>query len=76
MFIEIVDKHLPLKSLRVKYKQQPKWLTPDIIEAMKTGGRYKSLNDNTQYKVWRKKVVSLIEQSKKVQSLKVMLNNS
>ena len=34
MFIEIVDKHLPLKTLRVKHKQQLKWLTPDIIESI------------------------------------------
>ena len=67
MFLEIVDKHLPLKTLRVKYKQQPKWLTPEITEAMRTRDRYKSLNDDLQYKFWRNKVVSLIKQSKKAQ---------
>ena len=67
MFIEIVDKHLPLKTHRVKYKQQPKWLTPEIIEAMKTRDRFKSLNDDPHYKFWRNKVVNLIKQSKKSQ---------
>ena len=41
LFIEIVDKHLPLKNLRVKHKQQPKRLTPGIIEAIKNRDRYK-----------------------------------
>ena len=45
----IVDKHLPLKTLRVKHKQLPKLLTPDMIEAIKTRVRYKSLNDDIQY---------------------------
>ena len=63
MFIEIVDKHLPLKTLRVKHKQQPKWLTRDIIEAIKTRDRYKSLNDDIHYRSLQNKVVSLIKQS-------------
>lgn len=76
MFLEIVDKHLPLKTLRVKYKQQPKWLTPDIIDAMKIRDRYKSLNDNMQYKFWRNKVVKLIKQSKKAQYTAIIDENN
>ena len=76
MFIEIVDKHLPLKTLRVKHKQQPKWLTPDIIEAIKTRDRYKSLNDDIHYRSWRNKVVSLIKQSKKAQYPAIINENN
>ena len=67
MFLSIVDKHLPLKSHRVKYKQQPRWMSPEIIDAIKTRDRYKSLNNDNQYKIWRNKVASLIKQSKKAQ---------
>ena len=74
MFLEIVDKHMPLKTL--KYKQQPKWLTPDIIEAMRTRDRYKSLNDDLQYKIWRNRVVSLIKQSKKAQYTAIIDENN
>ena len=76
MFIEIVDKHLPLKTHRVKYKQQPKWLTPEIIEAMKTRDRFKALNDDPQYKSWRNKVVNLIKQSKKSQFTAIIDENN
>ena len=50
LFLDIIDKHLPLKQHRVKRKQQPKRLNGEIIEAIKTRDRYKSINDNEQYK--------------------------
>ena len=65
MFLNIVDKHLPMKSQRVKHRQQPKWITPEIIEAIKTRDRHKSINNETQYRIWRNKIVMLIKQSKK-----------
>lgn len=67
MYLEIVDKHLPLRKHRVRHKQQPKWLTPDIIDAMKTRDQYRSLNNEVQYKIWRNKVLKLIKKSKKEQ---------
>ena len=76
MFIEIVDKHLPLKTLRVKRKQQPKWLTPEIIEAIKTRDRYKSLNEDILYRSWRNKVVNLIKESKKSQYSAIINENN
>ena len=76
MFIEIVDKHLPLKTLRVKRKQQPKWLTPEIIEAIKTRDRYKSLNEDILYRSWRNKVVNLIKKSKKSQYSAIINENN
>ena len=67
LFLSIVDKYLPLKTHRVKYKQQPKWITPEIIDAMKTRDRYKALNNEAQCKIWHSKVISLIKKSKKAQ---------
>lgn len=61
LFLKIVDKHLPLKTQRVKHKTQPKWLTPDILEAIKTRDRYKSINEESLYKVWRNKVTLFIK---------------
>ena len=46
LFLDIADKHLPLKQHRVKCQQQPKWLTGEIIDAIRTHERYKSINDN------------------------------
>ena len=65
MFLSIVEKHLPLKSHIIKYEQQPKWMSPEIIDAIKTRDKYKSLNNDNHYKIWRSKVASLIKQSKK-----------
>ena len=52
LFCDIVDKLLPLRQHRVKRKQQPKWLTADIIDAFTTRDRFKSLNNHEQCKIW------------------------
>ena len=76
LFLDIIDKHLPLKQHRVKRKQQPKWLNGEIIEAIKKRDRYKSKNDNERYKIWRNKVCSLIKQSKKHQYSEILNENA
>ena len=35
LFLEIFDKHAPIKCHRVKSKFQPEWLTPEILDCMK-----------------------------------------
>ena len=65
LFLETLNKHVPLKSHRIKKKYQPDWLTPEILDVMKERNRYK-LNGNIEmYKVLRNKVSCLIEKSKK-----------
>ena len=75
LFCEIVDKHLPLRQHRVKRKQQPKWLTADINDAFKTRDRFKSLNNQEQYKIWRNKVSKMIKASKKRQYSEIINEN-
>ena len=65
-----------MKQHRVKRKQQPKWLNGEIIYAIKTRDRYKSINDNKQYKIWRNKVCFLIKQSKKHQYSEILIENA
>ena len=74
--LDIADKHLPLKQHRVKRQQQPKWLTGEIIDAIRTRERYKSINDKEQYKIWRNKVCSMIKQSKKHQFSEILNENA
>ena len=76
MFLDIVDIHLPVKEHRVKNKQQPKWLTPEIMNAMKTRDRYKSLNNDQEYKVWRNKVKQMKKKSKKMQYRSLIEENN
>ena len=75
LFCDIVDKHLPLRQHRVKCKQQPKWLTADIIDSIKTRDRFKSLNNQEQYKIWRNKVSKMIKASKKRQYSEIINEN-
>ena len=75
LFCDIVDKHLPLRQHRVKRKQQPKWLTADIIDSIKTRDRFKSLNNQEQYKIWRNKVSKMIKASKKRQYSEIINEN-
>ena len=65
LFSDIVDKHLPSKKHRVKRKQQPKWLTVDIIDAIKTRDRFKSINNHEEYRVWRNNESKMIKFSEK-----------
>ena len=75
LFCDIVDKHLPLRKHRVKRKQQPKWLTANIIDAFKTRDRFKSVNSEEQYKIWRNKVNKMIKVSKKQQYSEIINEN-
>lgn len=65
LFLEVVDKHIPIKQHRVKHKNQPQWLTPEIIDSIKTRDRFKAIGNEEQFKIWRNKVRSLIRKSKK-----------
>ena len=67
LFLEVVDKHVPIKLHRVKHKKQPEWITPDILDAIKCRDRHKSLANENEYKFWQNKVTKLIRNAKKRQ---------
>ena len=67
LFLQVVDKHVPIKQHRVKHKNQPQWMTPEILDAMKCRDKHKSLGNDNEYKIWRNKVIELINNSKKAQ---------
>ena len=54
----------PQKSRRVKHHVQPNWINPEILQAIKTRDKHKKDKNIEQYKHWRNKVKSLINQSK------------
>ena len=55
-----------VKQHRVRNKNQPQWLSSEILDAMKCRDRHKSLGNHDEYKVWRNKVIKLIQNGKKV----------
>ena len=67
LFLQVVDNHVPIKQHRVKHKNQPQWLTPEVLDAIKCRDRYKSLGNEQDYKKWRNKVTNLIQNAKKAQ---------
>ena len=75
LFLQVVDQHVPIKQHRVKHKKQPQWLSPEILEAMKCRARHKSLDNDDEYKVWRNKVIKMIQHAKKVQYQTFIENN-
>ena len=65
LFLQVVNKNIPIKHHRVKRKTQPNWLSPDILDAMKTRDRHKALGNDTEYKSWGNKVNELIKQQER-----------
>ena len=75
LFLQVVDNHVPIKQHRVKHKNQPEWMSPEILEAMKCRDRHKSIGNDDEYKIWRNKVIKLINNSKKAQYQTFIDNN-
>ena len=67
LFSQVVDKHVPIKQHRVKLKTQPQWMSPEILDAMKCRDRHKAVGNEDEYKIWRNKVLKLIQNAKKLQ---------
>lgn len=64
LFLEVLDKHAPIKSHRIKKKYQPDWLTPEIMDCMKERNKRKLNGNFEEYKSLRNKVSRLIEAAK------------
>ena len=64
MFLEIVNKHAPLKQHTVKKTRQPGWLTPEIIDIMKERDKCKINDLIQQYKNLRNTVTLMIKTAK------------
>ena len=63
LFLEIVNKHVPLKQHRVRKNHQPDWLTPVIIDTIKERNKSK-INGNQSDVLLRNKVSSMIRSAK------------
>ena len=56
LFIEVVDKHLPIKKRRVKRQSQPEWLRNEITEAMKIRDDFARSQKIVKWKWWKIKL--------------------
>ena len=64
MFLEVVNKHAPLKSHRIKRKYQPDWLTPQILDCIKER-ECKASGKMDEYRILRNRVSMMIDSAKK-----------
>ncbi|MCU7800226.1 MAG: hypothetical protein KZQ70_08805 [gamma proteobacterium symbiont of Lucinoma myriamae] len=65
LFLEVVNKHAPLKSHRIKRQKQPDWLSSEIIDCIKARNKCKINGKTNEYKYLRNKVSSMIDLAKK-----------
>ncbi|MES9882533.1 MAG: reverse transcriptase family protein [Sedimenticola sp.] len=65
LFLEIVNKHAPLRIHRVKNKIQPDWLSSEILDCIKERNKCKLNGQMEQYTFLRNKVSTMIQNSKK-----------
>ena len=61
----IIDKHIPLKSRRVKEPNLPAWINTDIINAMELRTFFNNNNMKTEYKQQRNKVTQMVKNARK-----------
>ena len=65
IFMQAVDNHVPIKQQRVQHKNQPQWMSPEILEAMKFRDRHKALGNENEYKAREIKLLNLSKILKK-----------
>ena len=65
LFLEIVDKHAPIKQHRIKRNHQPEWLTSEILDLMKERDKYKINGKMNEYRLLRNKLTTMIDKAKK-----------
>ena len=65
-FESTFDLHAPERTKRVKHFLQPIWFNENISEASKKRDYFKKINDIENYKLWRNRAKSLIEESKQM----------
>ncbi len=64
MFLETLDRHAPKKKKRVKSWQQPEWMTPEVLEAIKLRQVYKKKKMFEKYKFQRQIVKNVVKKAK------------
>lgn len=64
MLSDVFDQHAPWKERRVKLPLQPEWISDDIQQQMKTRDNFLRQKDQSNHKLWRNKVVSMIRKAK------------
>ncbi len=65
LFMDVVNRHEPIRLTRVKHSKLPPWLNKNIIEAMSDRDRLKKETMFTESKMARNKVKNVVRDAKK-----------
>lgn len=55
IILKHLNRHVPIKTKRVKTKRMPNWFTLDFIQMQKLRDNYKRLKQWTEYKKYQNK---------------------
>ena len=75
LFMDVVNRHAPIRHKRVKHSKLPPWLNKNIIQAMSDRDGLKKERMFTEYKTARNKVKNLVRNAKKLDFRRLVENN-
>ena len=64
-FNDVIDKHAPIKTHRIKNEVQPEWVTSDILDKIKQRDNLKKEGRFDDYRIARNEVSSIIQEAKR-----------
>ena len=75
LFMDVVNRHAPIRHKRVKHSKLPPWLNKNINQAMSDRDRLKKERMFTENKTARNKVNNLVRNAKKLYFRRLVENN-
>ena len=75
LFMDVVNRHAPIRLTRVKHSKLPPWLNKNIIQAMSDRDRLKKERMFMEYKTARNKVKNVVRNAKKFDFSKLVEND-
>ena len=64
-FNDVIDKHAPIKTHRIKNEVHPEWVTSDILDKIKQRDNLKKEGRFDNYRIARNEVSSIIQEAKR-----------
>ena len=76
VFLEVLEKHAPMRIRRVKQAAMPPWITPEVIRATELKKQLKKENKTDEFKVQRNKVKKLVRNAKRSYCNSIITNSN
>ena len=76
VFMEVLDKHAPMRTRRVKQAVMPPWITPEVIKATDLKKKLKKEKKTDEFKVQRNIVKKLVRNAKRSYCNSIITNSN